>query len=98
MMKRTIAVRLTGMLLAALMLIAAGMGLSLQRRAAAVSAEDAQTAEVTGIQVRSAGAWATNGSENFIVLQSPVYDMGVTGTIEAENYNTLSKIRVYLSS
>ena len=97
MMKRTIAVRLTGMLLVALILIAAGMGLSLPQRAAAVSAEDAQTAEVTGIQVRSAGAWATNGSENFIVLQSPVYDMGVAGTIEAENYNTLSKIRVYLS-
>lgn len=53
--------------------------------------------DVSGVQVRSAGAWATGGTENFIVLQSSVYEAGVSGTIATANYNTLSKIKIYTS-
>ena len=53
--------------------------------------------DVSGVQIRSAGAWETSGTENFIVLQSSVYEAGVSGTIAAANYNTLSKIKIYTS-
>lgn len=51
------------------------------------------TAEISGIQVRSAGG----GSENFIVLMSDIYSNGVSGAITAANYNTRSKITIYTS-
>ena len=56
-------------------------------------AEGEQTAEISGIQVRSAGG----GSENFVVLLSDIYSEGVGGAITAANYNTRSKITIYTS-
>lgn len=56
-------------------------------------AEGEQTAEISGIQVRSAGG----GSENFVVLLSDIYSEGVGGAITVANYNTRSKITIYTS-
>ena len=56
-------------------------------------ASSEQTAEISGIQVRSAGG----GSENFVVLLSDIYSEGVGGAITAANYNTRSKITIYTS-
>ena len=55
-------------------------------------ADGEPTAEISGIQVRSAG-----GTENFIVLLSDIYSNGVSGAITAANYNTRSKITIYTS-
>ena len=56
-------------------------------------ASSEQTAQISGIQVRSSGA----GGENFIVLLSDIYSNGVSGDITPANYNTRSKITIYTS-
>ena len=52
-----------------------------------------QDAEISGVQVRNAGE-----ADKFIVLQSPIYTESVSGTIDAGEYNTASKIKVYISA
>ena len=55
--------------------------------------------DVSGVQIRSAGAWATSGTDNFIILKSPIYDGSLTDAVsDSGSYNTKGKIKVYLSS
>ena len=51
-----------------------------------------QNTEIAGIQVLNVGE-----SEKYVVLQSPIYTDSVSGTITAGDYNTASKIKVYVS-
>ncbi len=64
-------------------------------------AEGEQIAEISGVQVRSLGAYDTaepTAGYNFIVLLSGIYDTTPTDKVDIATLNTRSKIRIYTSA